>query len=441
LAALSDPRRRHLPSREGGEHRAGPSTTSTALTNLRAVVILIVLGFHAVLAYLRFLGPDPFPFDLPPYLWRAFAIVDSRRWLGFDVFCAWQDVYLMSLMFLLSGLFTWPSLIRKGAGKFLGDRIQRLGMPFAFAVSVVMPLALYPSYRVTASDPSLLGYLRHYLALPFWPAGPMWFLWLLLAFTVGAVALHRVAPGAIAPLARWTRANAGRPIRCFVGLATASAVAYVPLALAFTPMAWTAYGPFSFQLSRPLHYAVYYVAGLAIGADGLEAGLLTADGVLARHWRRWLAGALAALLLWMGLTGLAMDNPTVPIALQIAVAIAFAVACASSCGFVIAGCLRFAAVPSRILGSVAAASFGMYLFHYVFVVWLQYALLDVATDAIAKGALVFAGTLLLAWTTTTVARRVPFGARLLGEDRRAAVAPAPQRPVLRTPDPRGLTSG
>ncbi|MBV8169251.1 MAG: acyltransferase [Alphaproteobacteria bacterium] len=397
------------------------SKTSVALNNLRAVVILIVVAFHSALAYLRFLGPDPFPFDSPPYLWRAFAIVDSRRWLGFDLFCAWQDVFLMSLMFFLSALFAWPSLTRKGRGKFLADRVQRLGVPYLFAVVVVMPLALYPTYRVTASDPSLAGYARHYLALPFWPAGPMWFLWVLLALTLVGVALQRFAPRLIALLGRGAASAADHPGRYFIGLVTVGAIAYVPLALAFTPGEWSAHGLFSFQLSRPLHYAVYYFAGFGIGVHGLERGLLAPAGLLARRWASWLAAALASLLVWMGLTDLAMGYPAgPPLGLQVAVALSFEIACASGCFFVIAACLRFAAVPSRLLGSVAARSFGMYLFHYIFVVWLQYALLGVALVAIAKGLIVFGGTVVLAWMTTAAMRFVPLGSRLLGP---VAVAP------------------
>src|ERR1700737_4877629 len=96
---------------------------SLALDNLRAFVILLVLSFHSVLAYLQFLPAAPYPFDSPPYLWRAFPIVDSHRWLGFDLYCAWQDVFLMSLMFLLSGLFVWPRLQRKRGWGFVRDRL------------------------------------------------------------------------------------------------------------------------------------------------------------------------------------------------------------------------------------------------------------------------------------------------------------------------------
>src|ERR1700730_9895232 len=97
--------------------RSGPLVprASWALDNLRAFVILLVLSFHSVLAYLDFLPAAPFPFDDPPYVWRAFPVVDHERWFGFVLFSARQEVFLMSLFFFLPALFVWPSLERKGA--------------------------------------------------------------------------------------------------------------------------------------------------------------------------------------------------------------------------------------------------------------------------------------------------------------------------------------
>jgi glucans biosynthesis protein C len=169
--------------------------SSLALGNLRAFVILLVLSFHSVLAYLQFLPAAPFPFDSPPYQWRAIPIIDSHRWLGFDLYCAWQDVFLMSLFFFLSGLFVWPSLDRKGDANFLNGRLLRLGLPFALVVAILMPAALYPTYLQTASDPGLAAYWRHWLALPFWPCGPVWFLWLLLVGDFGAAACIELRRG------------------------------------------------------------------------------------------------------------------------------------------------------------------------------------------------------------------------------------------------------
>ena len=103
------------------------SRSSIALNNLRGVVILIVVAFHSVLAYLGWLGPASFRFDSSPFQWRAFPIIDSHRWFGFDVFCAWQDVYLMALMFFLSALFAWPSLTRKGHRKISSRSLPAAG--------------------------------------------------------------------------------------------------------------------------------------------------------------------------------------------------------------------------------------------------------------------------------------------------------------------------
>lgn len=84
-------------------------SSSIALSNLRAFVILIVVAFHSVLAYLGSAPIAAAPFDDPPYRWIATPILDNERWFGFDLFCAFNYVYLMHFMFFLSGLFVWPS--------------------------------------------------------------------------------------------------------------------------------------------------------------------------------------------------------------------------------------------------------------------------------------------------------------------------------------------
>jgi surface polysaccharide O-acyltransferase-like enzyme len=59
--------------------------------------------------------------------------------------------------------------------------------------------------------------------------------------------------------------------------------------------------------------------------------------------------------------------------------------------------LRFGHARSTLTDSLSDNAYAIYLVHYVFVVWLQYALLGAALPAVAKGVLVFAGALLLSW--------------------------------------------
>ena len=174
-------------------------------------------------------------------------------------------------------------------------------------------------------------------------------------------------------------------------------------------------GPFAVQLCRPLHYAVYFFAGVGIGASGIGRGLLAVNGLLARRWVLWLAAALASLMLWMGLTSLTLNGGA--LSTTIAADFSYVLACAAGCFFLIAVSLRFGAERSPILGALAANAYGLYLLHYLFVVWLQYALLDAPLPAVIKAAIVFSFTLLFTWITATTFQRIPFGAQLIGSAR------------------------
>jgi Acyltransferase family len=228
------------------------SKSSLALSNLRGFAIIMVVAFHSFIAYLGSQPMSPHPFDAPPYDWTANPIIDSARWFGFDLFCASQYVYLMHLMFFLSGLFVWPSLLRKGAKTFLHGRIMRLGVPFILGIYLLMPVAYYPVYRVTAVDPSWSAFLSHWMALPFAPAGPMWFLWFLLVLNIAAAGLYWLAPHAGERLGRLSSLAGSHPGRYFIVLVGISALAYLPLAAVFEPWEWVEFGPFSMQPSFSL---------------------------------------------------------------------------------------------------------------------------------------------------------------------------------------------
>ena len=369
-----------------------------ALSNLRALVIMIVVAVHSVLAYLDYATAPSGQLNEPPYRWLVTPIVDSHRWLGFDLFCAWQDVYLMSLLFFLSGCFVWRSLERKGAWGFIRDRFIRIGLPLAFAVAFLMPLALFPVYLRTGGEHSLSDYWQVWRSLPFWPCGPQWFLGVLLTFNILAGFVHRFAPAARLWLGAFSNWMSKNPVLFIAGLTVLSVIAYVPLALVFTPWAWISFGPFSFQLSRPIHYAVYFFAGLAAGALGLSGGLLATDGALAKRWSVWLLVALISFSTWIALTALIMpDAANESLGIQILDDIAFAVSCATSCFFMLAVFLRFGQYRAWWSDSLSEHAYGIYVAHYVFVVWLQYILLGVETIAFIKGAIVFALSLGASW--------------------------------------------
>lgn len=396
-------------------------TPSLALNNLRTFAVILVLAVHSFVAYLGSSPASPFRFDDPPYRWRSIPIIDVDRWFGFDIFCAHQDTYLIALLFFLSGLFAWPSLARKGSRIFLRDRVVRLALPFALTVGLLMPVALYPVYRVTAVDPGLAAYWQHWLALPFWPSGPPWFLWVLLTFDFGAAALYGFSRRSGDAFGGIVGKLSARPGAFVFVLVAISALAYVPLALVFTPWTWFHVGPFAFQLCRPLLYAVYFMAGLGIGAYGIERGLLAPGGGLARQWIAAGGAAIATFALWLGFVGITATSDGPPsLLLEALEASSFVLSCAASCMFLLALFVRFANRRLRLLDALSDKAYGMYLVHYLFAVWLQFVLLELAVIAFIKGTIVFSGTFVLSWGLVAAIRRASNAVGVFGPARRSA---------------------
>ncbi len=381
-----------------------------AIGHLRAFVTLLVLAHHAVLAYHPDAPPTPASLVPQPRWWAAFPVVDPARWAGFRLFVGWNDTFFMALLFLLSGLFVWRGLERRGSAGYLRGRAFRLGIPFLAVAGLVAPLAYYPAYLATGARGGVAGFARQWLALKSWPAGPAWFLWVLLAFDGLAALLFAARPGWVAALGRAVARR--RPLGVFALLAALSAAAYVPLLLTFGPLDWAVLGPFFVQSSRILFYAVYFLIGLAVGAGGLDRGLL-AWGALARRWLRWSLGAFLAFAVYIVVTILALAPHASPRAWGVAWGSAFALTAAASSFVCLALSERFASRRGRLLDSLRANAYGMYLVHYAFVSWLQLALLRAPLSGLAKGALVTLATIALSWAATAALRRIPAVARVI----------------------------
>src|ERR1700761_4553427 len=94
------------------EKKPVAGTRNLAFDRARSWIILTVLLHHSVIPY------------------TYYGHTDRESFLPFDGFVTFNDSYFMAAMFLLSGLFTWSSLKRKGVGDFLRGRLLRLALPF-----------------------------------------------------------------------------------------------------------------------------------------------------------------------------------------------------------------------------------------------------------------------------------------------------------------------
>ena len=384
-----------------------------AIGYLRAFVTLLVVAHHAVLVYCPFLPPvAPASLVAQPRWWEAFPVIDSHRWMGFGIFVGFNDMFFMSLMFFLSGLFVWTSLQRKGTGTFFRDRLLRLGLPFVLAAAIVAPLAYYPTYLQSGGH-GIAGFWQQWKSLGTWPAGPAWFVWLLLAFDAAVAALYAFKPNFGEALGKLASTAAQRPFRFFSLLVVASAVAYVPLSLVIDPMYWSAFGPFFFQTSRIIHYFVYFLAGIAVGGYGLDRGLLAPGGELARRWGRWTGGAVAAFLFAISVLGFAAGATTLLLLWKIYGGLGFVFSCAASSFACMAVFVHSTLRRSAVWDSLTRNAYGIYLVHYAFVSWLQYALVKFDLPGVVKGFAVIIAAVLLSWATTAALRRIPPVAKVI----------------------------
>jgi len=388
-----------------------PAPRNVAINYLRAFITLLVIEHHAVLAYYP-MAPVPGSSLSGQRWWEAFPVVDSQHWTGFAFLVGFNDMFFMALMFFLSGLFVWKSLQRKAGGQFMRDRALRLGVPFLLAAAVVAPLAYYPSYLQTGAS-GVAGFWQQWKSLGNWPAGPAWFVWVLLVFDLFAAALPLLIPRWGESLGKLSSGARRRPIAFFAILVALSATAYIPMELIFNPLSWASFGPFFFQTSRILHYLIYFLIGAGVGAYGLDRGLLARDGKLAGRWPIWPVAAVLAFLVAGGISFTAVTEHLGSRGWELAGDFAFVVSSASSSFAFLAVFVRFANMPRKLFDSLSENAYGMYLIHYAVVSWLQFALLKAPLPGIGKGSIVFLAAVLLSWGATAALRRIPGVARVI----------------------------
>ena len=150
---------------------------------LRAFLIILVLFHHVVIGYCTFsyLNPENPTMTFSP-------VVDSHKWRGFNLVVLFNDTFFMALLYFISGLFTWRGFSFKGTRKQLTNRFKRIGLPFIIGVFFLNPFAFYPAQlqidKLYGGSSTFLGFWSDIFRQGYPSAGPLWFLWLLLAYTI-----------------------------------------------------------------------------------------------------------------------------------------------------------------------------------------------------------------------------------------------------------------
>jgi hypothetical protein len=365
-----------------------------ALDRARTFLTLVVLFHHAVIPYTYFGHTDP------------------KSWIGFDMVVLATDSFFMAMFFFLSGLFVWPGLGHKPSAIFQRDRL-----PFAIAAFTVIPIAYYAISLRQRPEIGFSEFWWKMVTVGPWPSGPVWFVWVLLAFDLTASLLYRVSAHLVDPVNRLSQQSFDRPAVFFLFLLGVSVAVYVPAVLYFGPSHWFEFGPFSVQASRLLLYAAYFFVGAGIGAANFELGVLGAEGRLAKSSWGWIAAALIPYcLMWVMIyiKREILGDPDPQPHWYLAFYGLFFVTFSGAILFaILAYFLRFKQSGWSVLDPMQGDAYGMFLVHYPIALWLQYWLFDYDLPAIVKAAIGFALTVPLSWALTAALRKIPGATKVL----------------------------
>ena len=370
-----------------------------SLDRTRTFLTLVVLLHHAVIPYTYFGHTDP------------------ASWIGFDVVVLCTDSFFMAMFFFLSGLFTWSGIARKAPQVFLRDRLLRLGLPFVIAAFTVIPLAYYAIALRHDPELTFASFWWKTITVGPWPSGPIWFVWLLLAFDLTASLLYRVSTHLVDPVNRVSLRGFDQPAAFWLLLAVVTAVVYVPALVHFGANKWFEFGPFSVQASRILLYFAYFFIGVSVGAANFDRGILSAEGQLPKNRWMWVIATLVPYcLMWcmIYIKRAILGNPNVLPDWYQAIYGTFVVLFSAAILLAILAFFLHQKSPGpSLLDRMEADAYGMFLVHYPIALWIQYVLFDYSWPAIFKAAIGFVLTVVLSWGLTAMLRKIPVASRLL----------------------------
>ena len=149
------------------------------LDNLKVVLVAAIIAAHAILGYADM--------EIWPYAEMRETTLSDATTIGLLALVGPFALFMIPLLFLVAGLLTPGSLERKGAGRYARDRLLRLGVPFAVVVLVLWPPLMYPIHPPGETPES---YWKDLFTSGGWglDAGVMWFVGVLLIFSLGYTA-------------------------------------------------------------------------------------------------------------------------------------------------------------------------------------------------------------------------------------------------------------
>lgn len=354
---------------------------------LRAYMIILVVLEHSLLPY-------------SPHFKNTAYIQDFGVDMFFDIFHYHNDAIMMPFLFLLAGMFVMPSLQRRGFIDFCREKFFRLVVPFVLGVILLVPPQTYPKYLVKVdSNISYLDYLQNVYFFEKMSASGFWFLYYLFVLTFGLLLIHAVFPSFIKLCGCFVNWLITKPIRGFLVFFAISAVLLGISDLLWGPLYSVGFSQiFYVRGSRSLLKIFFFLIGVGIAEANLNQNAAVLEK-LGKNWFSWIIVAIIAGALYMSYSLMYFHEGAYNIeflrflrleeswdgAWDILVRYAPPILVRTTllglfmCSLTVmyfAVFYQFLNKENKVWMSLAACSFGIYIFHEPMQVWMTYAFLE-----------------------------------------------------------------
>jgi glucan biosynthesis protein C len=368
--------------------------------NIRVLLTILVVLFHLMITYA---GTG------------SWYYTEGREDFITEALGAWflmvNQAYFMGLFLLISAYFVPGSYDRKGAGRFLKDRLIRLGIPLALYSWIIRPLLAYldpvrfPGPRPPFWSVLTEGYFREEAVFG---SGPLWFIEILLIFSLVYVLWRFLARPRPAEPAVETGFPGNGSIALFALLLGVAGF----LIRLWRPIGWN-FVPLNLQFPFFAQYIALFIVGLIAYRRNWLLGLPETTG------RLWLGvGVLMILLFWpLALAG-GMDKGIEPFAggwhwQALAYALWESFVCFGMCIGLIYAFGRYADRQGRLARFFSRNAYTAYLIHEAVIIALAYAVRDVALYPLLKWGLVSLVAVPLCFGLSSLIRKLPYTDRVL----------------------------
>jgi glucans biosynthesis protein C len=216
---------------------------------LRVLAVLLLFPFHTARV-----------FDV----WSQFYVKNDQLSTALTYVIAFMEPWHMPLLFLLAGAASWFALTRRSGGRYAGERVKRLLVPFLFGLLVLIPPQSYLGLLShSGSAPVYFSWLPSFFRLN--PAdldgyflgghtwGHLWFIAHLVLYSLLAL-----------PVMLFLRGSAGRRVVAVVARAATVPGVILLFALALVP----AMSVPEIAGGNPVFYITLFLLGYVVVADG-----------------------------------------------------------------------------------------------------------------------------------------------------------------------------